>query len=169
MGYTTEFFGRFHLDKPLSKDQAAYLVQFSNIRHMSRKTEALFDANDLVREAVGLPIGTEGEYFVSDDECIGVSDYNKNPSTQPGLWCQWCPTDDGEGIEWNGAEKFYDYTEWLEYIINHFLKVWGYTLNGDVEWRGETSDDLGKIYVKDNVVKFLSWQTLKDKMTFDEI
>jgi hypothetical protein len=168
MGYTTELFGRFNLDKPLSKDHAAYLVQFSKIRHMRRNTDDLLDKDHPIRETVGLPLGIEGEYFVSDDEYIGLIDYNDNPSTQPGLWCQWCPTEDGEGIEWNGAEKFYDYTEWLEYLINHFLNVWGYTLNGEVEWRGERGDDVGKIYVKDNVVKTLSWQILKDK-TFDEI
>jgi hypothetical protein len=169
MGYTTEFTGRFNLDKPLSKDHAAYLVQFSKIRHMGRNTDDLLDKDHPIRETVGLPLGIEGEYFVSDNESVGLINYNNSPSTQPGLWCQWCPTEDGEGIEWDGVEKFYDYTEWLEYLINHFLKVWGYTLNGEVEWSGESGGDVGKIYVKNNVVKILSWRILKDKMTFDEI
>jgi len=28
---------------------------------------------------------------------------------QPGLWCQWIPSDDGTAIEWDGGEKFYEY------------------------------------------------------------
>jgi hypothetical protein len=168
MGYTTEYFGRFNLDKPLSKDHAAYLLQFSKVPHLCRNTDDLLDKDHPIRETVGLPLGIEGEYFVSDDEYIGVIVDSYSPSTQPGVWCQWCPTEDGEGIEWDKGEKFYNDKEWLEYLINHFFKVWGYTLNGKVEWRGESGDDFGKIFVKDNVVKTLSWQILKDK-TFDEI
>jgi hypothetical protein len=164
----TEFYGRFNLDKPLSKDHAAYLVQFSKIRHMGRNTDDLLDKDHPIRETVGLPLGIEGEYFVSKKR-TGVIDYNVKPSTQPNLYCQWCPTNDREGIECIGAVEFYDYTEWLEYLINHFLKVWGYTLNGEVEWIGYRGSDVGKIYVKDNVVKTLLWQIWKDKMTFDEI
>jgi hypothetical protein len=135
---------------------------------MRRNTDDLLDKDHPIRETVGLPLGIEGEYFVSDDK-IGVIDHNRSPSTQPNLYCQWYLTEGGEGIECNGPVKFYDYTEWLEYLINHFLKVWGYTLNGEVEWSGESGGDVGKIYVKDNVVKILTWQILQDKMTFDEI
>ncbi len=37
MGYTTLFFGRFDLDKPLSEDHAAFLVRFNEIRHLVMK------------------------------------------------------------------------------------------------------------------------------------
>lgn len=56
------------------------------------------------------------------------------------------------GIAWNGHEKFYDYVEWLEYLVENFLKPWGYKLNGTVTWQGEDSGDFGKIIVKENVV-----------------
>jgi hypothetical protein len=170
MGYLTYFDGRFNLDKPLSKDHAAYLVQFSKVRHMGRNTDDLLDKDHPIRETVGLPLGIEGEYFVKKNR-IGVFDSNANPSTQPGLYCHWCPTEDGKGIKWNGELNliFCNYTEWLEYLINHFFKVWGYTLNGEVEWSGERFGDVGKIYVKDNVVKTLKWQIFQDKLTFDEI
>lgn len=32
MGYTTDFEGRFQLNKPLSEDQAAYLTAFAKTR-----------------------------------------------------------------------------------------------------------------------------------------
>jgi len=74
---------------------------------------------------------------------------------QPGLWCQWVVSDDGENLEWDGEEKFYEYIAWLKYLINHFFSKWGLVLNGEVEWEGEDSQDRGKIVVKDNVVKVL--------------
>jgi len=73
---------------------------------------------------------------------------------QPGLWCQW-ELSDSETLQWDEGEKFYYYTEWIKYLINHFFEPWGIKLNGEIEWDGEDSDDRGKIIVKDNVVKEL--------------
>jgi len=78
-------------------------------------------------------------------------DMQHDPS-KPGFWCDWAPNEDGTAIEWNGSEKFYDYVGWIEYLVEHFIKPWGLTMNGEVEWEGEESGDLGKIVVKDNVV-----------------
>jgi hypothetical protein len=64
---------------------------------------------------------------------------NLDPCTQPGLWCQWDVLDDMRTLKWNEVEKFYDYTEWLEYIIRSILAPRGYTLNGSVIW----TDDYG--------------------------
>jgi hypothetical protein len=125
------------------------------------KVRAKTTLRDPVREAVGLPLGTDGEYFVGNDTAFGqgddesVVDHNQPPRTQPGLWCQWVPTKDGLGIEWDGGEKFYDYTEWLKYIIANFLELWGHTLSGSVIWQGEQTGDVGTIVVEDNVVKVL--------------
>jgi hypothetical protein len=152
MGYTTDFTGTFTLDKPLTIAQFNYLKKFSEARHMRRNVALLIDRPDPARTKVGLPIGFEGEFYVGDDE-YAVIDANQEPKTQPGLWCQWVPTDDGEGIEWDGGEKFYEYIPWLKYIIKNFLQPWGLTLNGEVEWEGEENTDIGKIIVKDNVVK----------------
>ena len=71
----------------------------------------------------------------------------------PNSYCQWVPSRDGLGIEWDGNEKFYYYVEWLEYIIEHFLKPKGYVLNGAVPYQGEEMDDMGQLEVKDNEVK----------------
>ena len=74
-------------------------------------------------------------------------------SGRPCVYCQWIPTDDGEGIEWDGNEKFYCWLEWLQYIVDHRLKPWGYILSGEVRWRGEDYEDAGVIYVKDNCIE----------------
>ncbi len=70
-----------------------------------------------------------------------------------GYYCQWRPSDDGMGIEWDGVEKFYNYVEWLEYLIAHFLRPWGYTLSGSVEWASSIYEPAqGAINVKKNTV-----------------
>ncbi|MBV9849396.1 MAG: hypothetical protein JO250_06890 [Armatimonadetes bacterium] len=66
----------------------------------------------------------------------------------PTLYCQWVPTEDGAGLEWDGAEKFYYYGPWLEYLILHFLRPWGYTLNGTVRYEGVTEGVEGTISVE---------------------
>lgn len=158
MGYTTDFEGAFTLDEPLTEEQAAYLTQFCETRRMARDPKKASKLPDAVREGVDLPVGTEGEFFVGGSGSYGqgndysVLDHNRPPSTQPGLWCQWVPTDDNQGLMWDGGEKFYSYVEWLQYIIENFLKRWGLTLNGEVRWSGEDTSDVGLIKVKDNVV-----------------
>ena len=70
----------------------------------------------------------------------------------PGFWCQWVPTSDGEGIEWDGNEKFYNYVEWLVYIIENFLQPEEYILNGTVRYRGEDFNDCGDVICENNKV-----------------
>ena len=138
MGYTTDFNGQFLLNKPLSHDLKDYLDAFNESRRVSRRLSEAF--------------GIEGEFYVGDDRDDDIIDYNRPPKTQPGLWCQWRPNDDGTAIEWDGGEKFYNYVEWLEYIIKNFLAPKDYVLNGAVNWQGESLDDMGIINVKDNVI-----------------
>ena len=158
MGYTTNFEGQFNLDKPLTQEHAAYLTAFSESRRMARDAEKAEKLSDPVREAVSLPIGKEAGYFVGGGGLAGqehddsIIDYNEAPNGQPGLWCQWVPTEDLQGIEWNGGEKFYDYIEWIQYLIHNFLGTWGYVVSGEVSWEGESSDDLGKIIIVNNEV-----------------
>lgn len=124
MGYSTDLFGRFDLDKVLTPELGKKIEDFAEERH-------------------------GGNTEVHDG--------------YPGFWCNWVPTNDYKGIEWNGAEKFYDYVEWLEIIIKKFLEPNGYKLNGSVEWYGEDQSDIGVIRVKDNVV-----ETREGVITFPE-
>jgi hypothetical protein len=159
MGYTTTFEGSFKLNKPLTTSQIAYLKRFAGTRRMKRNADMTRKRPDPARLRVKLPVGVEGEYFVGEGGFAGqqespdILEYNDPPCTQPGLWCKWEPTPDGKEIEWNGAEKFYDYIEWLEYIIDHFLKPWNRTLSGKVRWQGEDGSDRGVIKVTNNKVQ----------------
>ncbi len=80
----------------------------------------------------------------------------------PGFWCDWTPTADRCGIEWNGSEKFYEYFAWLQYVIDHYIKPWGLTLNGAVSWQGEDSHDMGQLIVKSNIVTMKNGRVVYD-------
>jgi hypothetical protein len=143
----------------LRPEHAAYLRAFSDTRQMKRNGTRARQLPDPVRKAAGLPLGREAAYFVGgrgfagQDPDDSIIDQNEPPRGQPGLWCHWAPTEDGTAIAWNGAEKFYSYVEWLEYLILHFLTRWGYVLNGRVDWQGEEDSDQGTILVRENVVE----------------
>lgn len=87
----------------------------------------------------------------------------------PGFWCNWtvqpvASDADGElqyGLAWNGTEKFYRYTEWLQYLIDNFFAPQGYSLNGDVNWQGEDDLDTGIITVNGNQIEVT---TIEDMM-----
>ena len=167
MGYTTEFSGKFTVNPPLKPEHIEYLKQFAEVRHMKRDVLALAAFADPIREAVGLPVGVDGEFFVGGEGFAGqdrdtsIVNYNDHPSTQPALWCQWVPTDDGKHIKWDGGEKFYNYSDWMEYIVANFIQPWGYKLNGDVKWRGEETDDRGVLVMTNNKLKSLEGDDFK--------
>lgn len=158
MGYDTKFTGKFIIDRPMDEIHRKYLQAFSDTRHMKRDTLKTILLPDPLRKAIGYPVGIDGEFFVGslgdfgqsyDQSVIG---YNTSPASQPGLWCQWEPDEHGTVIKWNGSEKFCNYIEWLQYLIENFTSRWDYKLNGDVYWNGEDDNDSGILSVKDNVL-----------------
>jgi len=157
MGYTTDFSGRFELNKQLSPKMAQYLKLFNETRRMQRTTDEVF--------------GVQGEFFVFGGGDFGqnhepnIIDFNTPPSTQPGLWCQWTPSDDNMGIEWDGGEKFYYYSDWLVYLIHKVLAPNGYVLNGVVTWQGEEIGDVGEIIVENNRVFEQPWKINREEVT----
>lgn len=182
MGYTTDFTGAAAITPTLKPEHRMYLQAFADIRHMPLdKAKAALIADPL-REAVGLPVGNAGCYVIGyprwpfnkwDRELaapkgalwqgggwgnsehlatVAVAFNGGFSSTTPGLWCQWTVDDDGMHLSWDGGEKFYEYTEWLRWLIDNFFQPWGYTLNGEIYWSGEDSGDLGLIDVTDNKV-----------------
>ena len=95
-------------------------------------------------------LGPQAAYFVGGrelsilyDDDPSILHCNEPPRGQPGLWCKWVPNEDGPVLVWSGAEKFYDYVEWLTYLIEHFLAPWGYFLDGEMTWQGEREEDRG--------------------------
>lgn len=104
MGYTTEFTGEVRIDPPLNRAEREYLLRFGASRRMSRPGG---------RYATG----SDGE-----DKQVDVDAGNTPPHGQPGLWCQWVPTEDGSALVWDGREKFYKSSRWMKYLIDTFLR-----------------------------------------------
>ena len=144
MGYSTDFSGKFIIDRPVDDDTFALLKGLDSTRRMKRNVDPTY--------------GVEGEFFVSGSGFMGqdrddtIIDFNSPPSTQPSLWCQWLISDNKKEIVWDGGEKFYNYVEWIEYIIHKILAPRGYSLSGKVSWEGEDQGDVGKIRIENNNV-----------------
>lgn len=78
--------------------------------------------------------------------------FDNPPEDGPGSYCQWIATTDGRGIEWDGNEKFYNYVEWLQWLIDKRLTPWGISIVGEVRFQGEDPDDRGLLFVKNGKV-----------------
>lgn len=148
MGYTTDFSGQVKVDPPLNAEEITFLTKFNKTRRMDRTHGPYF---------------VDGSGFHGQDHDNDIVDFNRPPKGQPGLWCQWTPTEDGTAIEWDGGEKFYESAEWMKYLIEHFLKpdalaknqlpfLQGHTCNGEIEAVGEDPDDRWKLVVINNRV-----------------
>jgi hypothetical protein len=162
VGYNTEFDGRVSVSPPLNAHEIAYLRKFAVSRRMDR---------------------AHGPYVVDGSGPFGqgrdddIRDFNQPPDGQPGLWCQWEPTEDGTAIEWDGVEKFYESEEWMTYLIDTFLKpgavlaselarpvqgrhypeefrhfTFDHELNGVIDAQGEDEDDKWQLVVTGNTV-----------------
>jgi hypothetical protein len=177
MGYTTDFDGSLELKPALSAKQTEFINKINSTRRMKRDINKLME---IYKGKHGNPFaknkkdpkevyGHDGEFFCHDDgqfgqnQCPSIVDYNTAPGQrgfmqgevengQPGLWCQWCITEDGQELMWDGGEKFYNYVAWLKYIIKKFFIPWGIKANGTLNWYGEEREDIGKIKVRDNEI-----------------
>ena len=159
MGYTTYFNGSLKFNKEVSERLKEYINRFSTTRRMPRDNDKIKTVYPNWRELCFFgELGNKGEYFAPDSKTYGqehddsVVDYNGyKDSVHPGLWCQWV-IDENNELVWDEGEKFYNYVEWLKYLIKHFFEPLGYKLNGVITWQGEDSDDCGTINVDNNVV-----------------
>lgn len=160
MGYTTDFYGSVTFNKPITDKLRDYINKFSRTRRMKRDVERIKkNFPDWEKNCFNGNLGVDGEYFVGGesfvymgrDEDESIVNYNRAPSTQPGLWCQWIIDENGD-LVWDEGEKFYEYEEWLVYLINNFFAPSGYICNGDIEFQGEDMEDFGTIHVENNVV-----------------
>jgi hypothetical protein len=153
MGYTTEFIGAVTVEPPLNDAEQEYLARFSGTRRMRRRSGPYHAVDD----------GNFGQSRTDD-----VIDFNEPPVGQPGLWCQWVPSDGGRSIEWDQSEKFYYADRWMKYLIDHFLKpgaeasrtddpqfadfTFDHTVNGVIEAQGEEYSDRWRLVVENNRV-----------------
>lgn len=68
----------------------------------------------------------------------------------PNSYFQWLPSESLDTIVWDGNEKFYEYTDWLQWIVDH-LSVKKITASGRILFQGEDIDDRGYLIVEDRI------------------
>ena len=127
MGYTTWFTGSLEFNKEVTEELKNFINTFSSIRHMKRDNNKIKEIYpDWEKNCYKGNLGDEGQYFIGGDVYRGqnrddsILELNCPPKGVPGLWCQWIINDKGE-LEWDGNEKFYNYEEWLIYLIKHII------------------------------------------------
>ena len=155
MGYTTEFNGSFDLkfNDESKREEVIKLVNgLATTRRMKRDLSKLGIDLDKPIEDYGI----DGEFYLVFDGDFGQSkdssiiNSNSPPSTQPGLWLQWEIDEENDTLQWDNNEKFYNYIEWLEYLIAKIFIPNEVVVSGSVDYRGEEWDDNGTITIVDN-------------------
>jgi len=161
MGYTTDFDGSVTINKKVDKATYDLLVGLHNTRRMKRDLKKLAKSLKITEKEALARYGKDGQLFVGatghggQDNSPDIVDYNAPPQDQPGLWCQWEIQEDHKTIQWDGGEKFYNYIEWMQYLIEIILKPKGYVVNGEIQWQGEEPEDKGIIRVENNTVRIM--------------
>lgn len=162
MGYTTEFKGQIRVEPKLSQEEIEFFTKFTETRRMECDQGPYYV--------------NRGGSFGQDSTDTGVISYNSPPSGQPGLWCQWIPTEDGQFIEWNGTEKFYNSVEWMQYLITHFFGdhpkaaeelpfLKSHLLSGRIEAHGEEYGDRWVLIVENNTVTQVEHPIIGESIT----
>lgn len=162
MGHNTLFDGNFIVDPPFSLVHSAYLAAFADTRRMQRDPVKAAAMPDPIRVAAGLPMGEEACFFVGgtggktwEDYDDAVTDGNRPPQGQPGLWCCWEPSNDRCHFTPHNDHNR-NYMEWLEYVVETFLRPWGYVLRGEIKWQGDDPLDRGTIVASGNRIEVFS-------------
>lgn len=117
MGYTTDFLGQVDIAPPLNDAEQMYLSAFAQSRRWARP---------------GGPYEVPRNPAADRDRDVpDLGAFNTPAAGQPSLWCQWVPCWDGCCLSYDGAEKFYGATEWMSYLIDHFLAPDAFAQNSD--------------------------------------
>ena len=107
MGVTTDYLGHIEIVPPLNDSEMAYLHAFARSRRCWRP---------------GGPYEVEPADPPTRNTDIDTERHNSIAEGQPSLWCQWTPCPQGCCLGWDGHEKFYAGTLWMQYLIDHFLR-----------------------------------------------
>lgn len=159
-------------DQKIKKELVIYLNNFFETRRMKRDNDlikAIYpNWNELCFHG---NLGIDGEYFTPNptenengqNMDKSILEYSFPPSTQPRLWCDWCiypeikNKDKSDKVSaylaWDQSDKFYDYVEWLKYLIKHFFIPSGLSITGVILAIGEQIEEATYIIAKNNQIQ----------------
>ena len=149
MGYTTEFDGTISFNKIVTYEMQTFINRFSHNRHVKRDPKLIPQMDpEWQKHCYRGSLGPGAMYYyppdkIAVDKIVRKSPWYKTdannmvqndfgqimdisvlkdepPDGVPGYWCQWIINNDGD-LEWDGGEKFYNYVEWLKFLITHFF------------------------------------------------
>lgn len=83
---------------------------------------------------------------------------------QPSEVCDWVI--DGDKLISDDSDRFYEFEEWLHYLIKNFFKPNGYVLNGEASWDAEDVG-YGMIVVKKNKISIQA-ERMYDEDGYDD-
>ena len=135
------------------------LQGLNRTRRMARDIGKLAELNNISPVMAERLYGKEGELYYEDfpnsDQTRDPSiiDYNRPPGNQPSLWNNWILDPETSTLSWEPHDKFYNYREWLTYIIDDILAPDGYKVNGYIKWVGDEHPlDRGYTCVNNNII-----------------
>lgn len=174
MGYHTEIKGGYVVTGNITPSLVSFVNEYNKARHYKVNMDAILLYFPSIVEQHGLngSAGKNGEFLTLDVYHYGkgFADYNTyNPSCPDSFWCQWALFDDYDAsdpistcyeinekdalwLKWDGGEKFYEYEEWLRFLILNVFEPNGVLLNGAVITYGEGYADSEYIVVKNNEI-----------------
>ncbi len=156
--YHIRFRRHLKLSPIATPEQVLYIQNFAKTRRIKRDSAILMKR---FNGEYGLNgnYGIEGEFYVggedafSPDKDYSILDFDNPSSNQFSLKCEWTVTDDGKKLVWTKNELFYEYLNWLNYMIDNFFIPWNIKLNGTLTYQGQQEkEDAGIITVKNNIV-----------------
>jgi hypothetical protein len=88
-------------------------------------------------------------------EAINTSTHDRRIKGMPSSYCQWEFFKKATSecfLKWDGEEKFYDYINWLDWLLKNIFLPNELSLSGTTLWQGEDVGDVGLITVIDGKV-----------------
>lgn len=160
MGFSTRYLGHLDIQPPLNDSETEWLRAFGEIdrRHYNEPYEVAMNPRAL-RIETWQQRGSGGDAFKS----------LAPPDGSPYPHLDWAPCYEGCCLAWYGTEKSRMAEEWLQYLIDHFLRpgaharldgrqaferfTFDHTLNGVIAAERNDTLELFLIVCRDNTIR----------------
>ncbi len=149
------FQGAFNLTPALSAAQAAYLHAFLAVQHGFWPLEYVQERPDLVREAVGLPLGEDAAFYVGHHSSglRGRHPFiDKHNTTSPGPGeqphcgnCPWQLSPESSQLVPDKKKLAAMPLKWLGWLVTNLLTPWKINVNGVASYDDPCTSQEGRI------------------------